>query len=191
MDTPRLSLLAALVSILSAGGVATVIACSDVGTTTYGDPSGLRSANLPGEGGTEAVICGGDGGAEGGGGGGGGGGGACAVSFKTDIYPNMIAAGAWKCASTGKCHGGGQAPPIDGTSPQTVYDSLKVYSIKVGNNTVPYINADGGKDPSAHSFECNVTGQCGSGMPIAPGTPLTTDQVCRIDAWLRCGAPNN
>ncbi len=188
MDRPsQLRTLACVVTALVAGGAVTLFACSDAGVTTYGDPAGLRSENLPGEGGTEAVICG-DGGSDGGGGGGGG---ACGVSFKTDIYPNMVAAGAWKCASTGKCHGGGQAPTIDGTSPQSVIDSLKGYTIKVNGNLVPYINVDGGKGPNNSSMECNLTGQCGQGMPIAPGVALTTDQVCRIDAWLRCGAPNN
>ena len=183
---PSLHTLAAVLTFVSAGGVVALFACSDVGTTTYGDPTGLRAENLPGEGGTEAVVCGDGGTSEGG-----GGAGACAISFKTDIYPNMTAAGPWKCASTGKCHGGGQAPAIDGTSPQTVLDSLKNYSIKVGANPVPYITQDGGKDPTGSAFECNVTGQCGQGMPIAPGISLTADQVCRIDAWLRCGAPNN
>ncbi len=184
---PSIRTVAAVLTFLSAGGVATLVACSDVGTTTYGDPSGLRSQNLPGEGGTEAVVCGDGGSGDGGGGGAGG----CAISFKADIYPKMTATGPWKCASTGKCHGGGQAPAIDGTTPQTVIDSLKGYAIKVGGNPVPYINVDGGKDPTSSSFVCNVTGQCGQGMPIAPGTALTTDEVCRIDAWLRCGAPNN
>lgn len=185
---PSIRAVACVLAMFATGGVVTLIACSDAGVTTYGDPSGLRSDNLPGEGGTEAVVCG-DGGTEGGGGGGGGG--ACGVSFKTDIYPNMTATGAWKCSSTGKCHGGGQTPAIDGTSPQTVIDSLKGYSIKVNGTPVPYINVDGGKNPASHSMECNVTGQCGQGMPIAPGVSLTADQVCRIDAWLRCGAPNN
>lgn len=183
---PSLRTLAAVATFVAAGGAVTLFACSDVGTTTYGDPSGLRSQNLPGEAGTEAVICG-DASIEAGGGGGG-----CAISFKTDIYPNMTATGAWKCASTGKCHGGGQAPPINGATPQTVIDSLKGYTnIKVNGNPVPYINVDGGSDPNASSFECNVTGQCGQGMPISPGVALTPTEVCKIDAWLRCGAPNN
>ena len=189
---PSIRTVAAVLTFVSVGGVATLFACSDAGTTTYGDPSGLRSQNLPGEGGTEAVICGDGGSGDGGGGGGGGGGGACAISFKTDIYPNMIATGPWKCASTGTCHGGTSSPKIDPTSPQTVIDSLKGYmNIKVNGVAVPYINTDGGKDPNGSAFECNVTGQCGNGMPLAPGTSLTPDQVCRIDAWLRCGAPNN
>lgn len=184
----KLRTLAAAATFVVGGGVATLIACSDVGTTTYGDPSGLRSENLPGEGGTEAVVCGEGGTGEGGGGGGGGG--TCAISFKKDIYPNMIAAGPWQCASS-KCHGGTQAPVIDAGSPQAVIDSLKGYTIKVGSAQVPYINTDGGTDPSSSAFECNVTGQCGQGMPIAPGKALSSDEVCRIDAWLRCGAPNN
>src|SRR5262249_4945388 len=102
--------------------------------------------------------------------------------------PSMTANGAWKCASGGKCHGAQQAPTIDAATLQTVIDSLKAYIIP--GSARPYIN-QGVKDPTQSTFECNVTGQCGSGMPISPGEALTPEEVCKIDAWLRAGAPSN
>ena len=156
------------------------VSCApDVGVTQYGDPNALRHDNLPGEGGTEAVTC--DGGTP-------AAGDPCPVSFKTAIYPKMTANGPWKCASGNTCHGAQQAPKIDAGSPQAVIDSLKAYQIS--GNPHPYINV-GNNDPTQSTFECNVTGQCGAGMPQTPGVPLTPDEVCQIDMWLKCGAPSN
>jgi hypothetical protein len=172
----------AVISLLGLAACATIAvlaSCvSDVGVTQYGDPGALRRDNLPGEGGTEAVVC--DGGVPETG--------PCPVSFGKDIYPNMTANGIWKCASGGKCHGAQQAPTIDASTPQAVIDSLKAYQIS--GNQHPYIN-EGSRDPTQSTFECNMTGECGSGMPLDPGVPLTPAEVCKIDAWLRCGAPSN
>jgi hypothetical protein len=177
------STVAAALGLAGCLAIGIIAACvPDVGTTNYGDPNGLRRDTLPGEGGTEAVAC------DGGGGGGGEGGGPCAVSFAKDIYPNMVANGAWKCASTGTCHGAQQTPLIDASTPAAVIDSLKDYMIS--GDPHPYI-AQGKTDPNASAFECNVTGVCGSAMPQSPGVPLSPAEVCKIDAWLRCGAPSN
>jgi hypothetical protein len=174
--------------VLAAGGfVAMNVACTDVGTTNFGDPSGLSSKNIPGEGGVEPVLCG-DAALEASGGGG------CAVSFAKDIYPNMTANGAWKCASTGPCHGGVQTPLIKAGTPQEVLASLSKGG-EVPGNPLPYINLDAGGDPTKSTFECNVNGQCGNVMPDTRTPPaarsLSKDEVCKIDAWLKCGAPNN
>src|SRR5262245_24786363 len=92
--------IAAAVGFASCAVVAALVACvPDVGTTQYGDPAGLRRDNLPGEGGAETVVC--EAGPS-------GDGGACAVSFSKDIFPNMTANGAWKCASGNTCHGAQQ-----------------------------------------------------------------------------------
>jgi hypothetical protein len=166
--------LAALVSI------AVLISCvPDVGVTQYGDPNALRRDNLPGEGGAEAVTC--DGGTV-------AAGDPCPVSFKTDIYPKMTANGPWKCASGSTCHGAQQVPKMDASTPQAIIDSLKAYQI--AGNPHPYINV-GSNDPTQSTIECNLTGQCGNPMPISPGTLLTPDEVCKVDVWLRCGAPTN
>lgn len=167
-----------------------VAACSSVPETNFGNPSGLSRDRIPGEGGIEALVCTGAGtGTDGGGGGGGGGdGGACGVSFARDIFPNMKAEGAWKCAD-GKCHGGTQAPKIDISSGATAYTSLKDWMIP--GSATPYINTDAGGDPTKSTIECNLLSQCGQGMPESPGRALTHDEICVIDAWLRCGAPNN
>jgi hypothetical protein len=167
-------------------GMALVAACTDPPGTEYGNPSGLRHENLPGEAGAQALTCGGDGGDEGGTGTTGTPG-ACVVSWSKDIYPNIKADGAWACAST-KCHGGSQAPKIDATTPQTAYDSLKSYMM--GGNPFPYVNP-GSADPSQSTILCNLQGTCGNRMPIAPGTPLTPEELCKVDAWVRCSAPSN
>jgi hypothetical protein len=159
--------------------IVVLVSCvPDVGVTQYGDPNALRR-DFPGEAGTEAVTC--DGGTL-------AMGDPCPVSFKTDIYPKMTANGIWKCASGNTCHGAQQAPKIDASTPQAVVDSLKTYQIS--GNPHPYINV-GSNDPTQSTFECNVTGGCGAGMPQNPGAPLTPDEVCKIDMWLRCGAPTN
>jgi hypothetical protein len=167
-------------SLVVLGASLAMSACSEVPPTNYGNPTGLRHDNLPGEAGFETLIC--EGGVEA------GTGGACGVSWATDIFPNMTDQGPWKCASAGKCHGGGQAPTIDQTTPQSAYTSLQGYMI--AGNPYPYINPDSG-DPTQSTIECNLAQACGSGMPEAPGTPLTGDQLCKIDVWVRCGAPNN
>jgi hypothetical protein len=162
--------------------VAVTISCvPDVGVTQYGDWNALRHDNIPGEGGVGIpVVC--DGGPAPAN--------ACPVSFSKAIYPKMKADGAWKCASTGTCHGAQQAPKIDTTTAQSVIDGLKGYMIS--GNPHPYINV-GNNDPTQSTFVCNITttNQCGNPMPQSPGTPLTPDEICQIDQWIRCGAPSN
>jgi len=168
------------------GCAAVAVACSERAGTLYGQPSGLRSSNLPGEGGSEPVICGAsvDIGVD-------GGpvvddaGGACAVSFARDIYPHVTGEGAWRCAGDGRCHGAAQPPLLDAGTPASAYAGLRAMSV----GGVPYLVDSG--DPKGSSFLCNVSGGCGSPMPIAPGRGLTPGEICRIEAWLRCGAPNN
>ena len=102
-------------------------------------------------------------------------------SFATDIFP--LVANTWKCGDKNGCHGGTQAPPIDTSAAAKCLASLK--AITVANQ--PYITADGG------AMLCNLEGTCGQTMPLINGvgakTP-TNDDLCALQAWLKCGAPN-
>jgi hypothetical protein len=163
------------------GALLVIAACSTPPETNFGNPNALRRDNLPGDGGSEPLDCkdatpGADGG--------------CGVSFAKDIFPKMKAEGPWQCGNVDKCHGGTKAaPPINTSTPTDVIASLSGYLIT--GAVQPYINPDGGGDPSKSMIECNLRNQCGQGMPESPGVAPTTDEICAIDAWLRCGAPNN
>jgi hypothetical protein len=103
-------------------------------------------------------------------------------SFANDIFPSMKASGAWKCAD-GSCHGGGTSPPtIDDSSASACLASLKKITVR----GKPYIAS--GTDPNASSLLCNLKGSCGSQMPKSPGTNPSSAEVCKVEAWLRCGA---
>lgn len=166
-----------------------VAACSQPPETSFGNPAGLRRDNIPGEGGVEKLICTGVAISDGGGGGGGDGGN-CAVSFSRDLFPLVV--GPWKCVDA-KCHGGTSPPTISGANAAAAYASMAAYTIK--GSPHPYINPDGGGEPEKSDFLCNMLSQCGQGMPqsspTVPSRAATKDEACRIDAWLRCGAPNN
>jgi hypothetical protein len=104
-------------------------------------------------------------------------------SFASDIYPSMKGSGAWRCADS-SCHGGGRnAPAIDDSSASACLNSLKAVTIR----GKAYIA--GGSDPSASSILCNVQGACGEKMPKSPAPSLSNAEVCKIEAWLKCGAP--
>jgi hypothetical protein len=108
------------------------------------------------------------------------------VSFSRDLFPKMTGNGVWKCASAGTCHGNGtQAPVMDAATAATVIASLKDYPI----GTVPYITQGG--DPAQSAMFCNLSCGCGKSMPLDPGAALTDNELCQVQAWLKCGAPNN
>ena len=174
----RQHVLLAAATALALLGVRALVACSEITPTTFGNPNTLDRKNLPGEGGVEQLVCASDGGAEGGTFDGG------CPSFATDIYPYLTPAGAWRCSDKA-CHGGMTAPAIDGTSAAACLGSLKKITVK---NT-PYLLSDGGKDENASSLLCNIQGTCGSPMPKAPGTAPTDFDLCKVQAWLKCGAP--
>ena len=165
------------------GAAAWAWSCNEPPETSFGNPNALSRKNVPGEGGVEALVCtGGEGGA---GEAGGGGDGGC-PSFTTDIYPYFTAGGAWKCADR-TCHGGASAPDIDAGTPEACYQALK--KITVLNK--PYLPGNGVTDPNASTLLCNLQGSCGSKMPKPPGADPTNAELCKIEAWLKCGAPNN
>jgi hypothetical protein len=171
----RYAVVAATTAIALAG-VRALVGCSEITPTTFGNPNTLDRKNLPGEGGVEQLVCSGiDGG---------GNFDAGCPSFTTDIYPYLTAAGTWRCSDKA-CHGGTTTPAIDGTSAASCLASLKQITVK----NVPYVLSDGGKDPNGSSFLCNLQGTCGSPMPKAPGLDPTSTDLCKVEAWLKCGAP--
>ena len=172
----RRYVLVAAAGALALGGMRALVACSEITPTSYGNPNTLDRKSVPGEGVVEQLVCSGvDGGETFDGG---------CPSFATDIYPSLMATGTWRCSDK-TCHGGASAPPIDPTSAATCLASLKKITVKGS----PYLLSDGGKDPNASSFLCNLQGSCGSPMPKPPGA-ITSAELCKVEAWLKCGAPN-
>jgi hypothetical protein len=168
-----------------ASAIVGAAACSSEPSTKYGNPGALKKDNLPGEAGIEPLVCGADGGGDAGTGGGPD---ACAVSWKNDIWANMVNAKAWQCA-TGACHAPGNTQPaIDPMDSNAALTSLKGYKL-MSKPTLNYIDTSG--DPSKSSIECNLSGQCSPPMPTGAGRQLTSDERCKLHAWLLCGAPNN
>jgi hypothetical protein len=153
--------------------------------TVYGNPNTLDRKNLPGEAGAEPLSCGGGG--DGGGGGKKYDGGAC-PSFENDIFPYFKATtGKWRCTDV-TCHGGTQAPKIDGTSAATCFASLQQVTV-AGKAYIPSADSGPTNDPAATTILCNLQGACGTRMPEAPGQDPTADDLCMLQAWLSCGAP--
>ncbi len=175
----RVVTVGALLLVALSGIVALASSCSEPPATAFGNPNTLDRGNLPGEGGVEALSCSGDGGKEGGSTFDGG-----CPSFATDIYPYFAAAGTWRCADKA-CHGGTQEPAIADGTPAACLASLK----KITVAKLPYL-ANGSKDPSASSLLCNLQGACGSRMPKPPGKDPTDIELCKVQAWLACGAPD-
>lgn len=181
---------------------APVFAACTEDTTKYGDSNGLAGKHLPTPSSTATATPGGDGGmvmtgpglADLCAGAGPLDGGACAVSWKTTIYPlYMSAAGTWKCADAA-CHGPGSA-----TSPSISDDPLKAYLalatyVSPSFGGKPYVNACS-VDPATSAISCNLLGSC---LPIMPTTGVgvmgaspTAAENADIDKWLKCGAPFN
>jgi hypothetical protein len=166
-------------TILLAATVRIGTGCDDEGVTAYGNPNTLDRKNLPGEAGAEPLTCGsgGDGGGQFDGG---------CPSFATDIFPYFTATGKWQC-STPACHGGASIPAIRSDNAAAALQDLRAVTV-LGR---PYLGGDGGvSDPqTSTAFICNLQGSCGSKMPKAPGIDATREELCLIDAWLRCGSP--
>jgi hypothetical protein len=180
-------------------GLAAIAAlgCSDA-ETRFGSPGGLAGKQLP------APVLQGDGGAppppvdsgpppEGGppvdaG--------PCLKSWKTDIFPNMLAAGHWQCGATGACHGGAQAPSITADATVT-YNNLAAYTMKFAPADaglgLPFI-LPGSTDSTKSAIDCNLSGSaCGTEMPLVTAGALTLSglEVQTLGTWVQCGSPNN
>ncbi|HEY8041803.1 MAG TPA: hypothetical protein VIF15_18495 [Polyangiaceae bacterium] len=160
--------------------------CSDE-PTHFGRPGGLSGKELPAPEGDAGAVVQPDSGsapdtgppAEAG---------ACSVSWSKDLFANMASAGQWQCGSS-SCHGGITAPKIASDAP-TTYGNLAAYKMKASG--LPYILA-GSTDPTKSGIECNLSGSCGTRMPITGGgaQQATAAQITAIDTWVKCGAPDN
>ncbi len=175
----RRALLGLVLATVSVSAWLVLESCSEPPETRYGNPGALDRGKIPGDGGVEQLICDGGGGAREGGEGG-------CPSFDADIFPNMLPNGKWRCTDP-TCHGGASSPTIASTSPQACLASLREIQLLA----LPYVPADGGRDPNASRLLCNLQGSCGSKMPEPPGADLSVDELCMLQAWLQCGAPGN
>ncbi len=164
-----------------ASGIVTVhgivAGCSEPAATSYGNPNTLDRKNLPGEGGVEPLNCSADDG--------GGGGDAGCPSFRQDIFPLIVNSGPWKCSEGPTCHATVQQPIIKIDTPENCLQSLKQATV-LGRAYVP---ADGNRDPSQSTFLCNLQGTCGSPMPKPPVPSPTNADLCKVEAWIKCGSP--
>jgi hypothetical protein len=166
----------------------------------HGDPTGLRAQNLPGEGGVvitgacEAglpadILDGGTTDVEGGVAvreGGAGDAGNCKVSFSQHLYPRILIDGGWKCASSA-CHGSTQTPLFDASTPESLLSDLRGYSAQGHPYVAPATGP--GADPTKSEMYCNLSRTCLTAMPPSPA--LAPQEVCALETWLRCGAPDN
>jgi len=115
--------------------------------------------------------------------------GACAVSFKTDVLGAL--GNASPACSLPSCHGGTtppNPPRIDPGDPGAMYTEFVAFKL---SNGAPYINPCS-TDPTTAGLECNLaaTGGCGTHMP--QGGQIDPAVISgKIDAWLKCGSPNN
>ena len=174
-----------------------MLGCSDP-DTRFGSPGGLAGKQLP------APVLQGDGGAppppvdsgpppeagppvDAG---------PCAKSWKTDIFPSMLAAGPWQCGSAGACHGGAQAPSITADA-TTTYNNLAAYTMKFAPADaglgLPFI-LPGSTDQTKSAIYCNLSGTtCGTEMPLVTtgAQSLGIMEIATLGTWVQCGSPNN
>jgi hypothetical protein len=179
---------AALLLAVSAGP----IGCSSDDSTHYGPPGGLIGKMLPlppstgssgSDSGSSAVFDAGSGALPDGG--------SCAVSWSTQIAPNMAPGGKWRCGDS-TCHGGLQGPKIT-ADPVATYAALASYTMQFAPRMVRYV-VPGNTDPTASGIECNLSGAtCGNQMPLTfnGALPLSSQDLADLDTWVRCGAPAN
>ncbi len=173
-------------TLASLAALAALIGCGDE-PTHFGQPGGLSGKQLPMAEGDDAGTTTPDSG--------GGMDGAppvdasnCSVSWSKDIFANMLPSAQWQCASS-SCHGGITSPKITSDA-TTSYGNLSAYKMKASG--LPFI-APGVTDPSKSGIECNLSGSCGTKMPITAGgaQQATMQQITAIDTWVKCGAPEN
>jgi len=115
----------------------------------------------------------------------------CPVSFKTDIFQNIMDSTAGGCTGS-LCHA--SAMPngnlqLDPGMPDAAYTQILNYVLKGGTYVVPC-------SPQASKMLCNLAVMgtnpnppCGISMPV--GKQLTQAQFDQISEWIACGAPAN
>ncbi|MFO0758208.1 MAG: hypothetical protein U0359_17055 [Byssovorax sp.] len=119
---------------------------------------------------------------------------ACSVSFKNDIFPNIIegSGGCTKngCHTTGTANGNMELNPGDAAG---AYSELLNYTLmpKSGTGGGPYVTPCDAQS----RLLCNLAVEdstdvpCGTAMPI--GAKITKAQYDQIAEWIACGAPDN
>jgi hypothetical protein len=116
--------------------------------------------------------------------------GACTVSFSKDVLGAFATA---TCDRVG-CHGGAQPLSEPRIAPQDAPGMWSEFaSFKLTNGKL-YINPCS-TDATGAAIAANVNGAAqpaDRGVLMPQGTTgLAADVVAKIDAWVRCGSPNN
>jgi hypothetical protein len=124
----------------------------------------------------------------------------CAVSFKTDIFPRLVATGSWGCGKSG-CHeylAGQEAPYGFGLgankpTPESAYGAMAA-----GSSLPKAVINPCTKDINSSYLYCNIGGtgvaQCGTPMPLGARPDATSappEGADKLKTWLECGSPNN
>jgi hypothetical protein len=179
----------ALAGVAVAAFLCSISACSDNDTPRLGPYDGLVG-HSPGD---AAALQAGEAGGGSGGGGSSEGGSSCSVSWKSDIWTNMIDKTKWSCNATSSCHssGGTGLPTIAGADSHTDYEALVMYMSTDATPAVPVIKP-GDTNESDSELVCVIsTTNCGPQMPAAPLAPLSSADQASIKTWVDCGAPEN
>jgi hypothetical protein len=115
----------------------------------------------------------------------------CSVSWTAQLFVNMTATGKWTCGDS-SCHGGLQPPKVT-SDPNATYASFVAFKMTPPAPAIPYL-LPGSSDPAKSGLECNLSGNgCGPQMPLTQGGARlpTAQEMALVDAWVRCGAPDN
>jgi hypothetical protein len=131
--------------------------------------------------------------------------GACTVSWRQQIYPQVLDGPPGSCGAFG-CHRDGAGNFIFSADPDEAYDSLLAFDLPAGRSYVVPC------EPSLSHIMCNLrfeagvdnpyvgpdaefTGGCGSSMPKVDATvdsaPLAQEDLDLLAEWILCGAPKN
>ncbi len=118
----------------------------------------------------------------------------CSTSFATQIYPLLTAKNPGGCTDGSTCHGGTEVTfggPL-GVSPTDTWSRLAAFKFRTRDGEpLAYVDICS-TDPAQSAITCNIdfAAACGSKMPKErPELSTATKQL--IEAWLKCGAPNN
>lgn len=114
----------------------------------------------------------------------------CAVSFAKDVL-GAFGRSTPNC-SQANCHGGStpqNQPPIDTNDATSTWTRFTQFQLDDKFYVNPCSN-----DPKASGILCNLysadtSGACGVHMPQSG--QLAADDLAKVEAWLKCGAPNN
>ncbi|MBX3229365.1 MAG: hypothetical protein KIT84_17905 [Labilithrix sp.] len=106
---------------------------------------------------------------------------ACAVSFKTDVFPLLSG-----CAN---CHSGGTPPKFSPNDPDTTWKAFAAFESKVKRRLIDPCSTAVADSVLVQTLDPTVPAdERGSLMP--PGAGLAS-AVPKVKQWVECGAPNN